>query len=223
MLLLALAACVSTPIDDTNDGSSTTATEQSTSDGPSTSSDSGGGSTETSAGSDTEGTVQHATCMQPFPAPAPALPEINAGPDGTPRFADWEDIDCGSVMGSSCTADAECPESFCLGSPLGTGVCTTFYVDIWCDGEGEVIGYGNGTCWMCAPVDAHAVACCEKLEGFDCRSWPFPGDSAPGMICARHEDCEPGLVCGSHAGAGYGICMCPEVDGTGVTPANGCA
>ena len=87
-------------------------------------------------------------------------------------------------------------------------------IDVRCDGEGEAVGYHDGQCWMCMPAEAHARACCDGLAGFDCRAWPFPSDGKPGMVCARHADCEPGLVCGrgGEYSGGYGICQCPGVN-----------
>ena len=72
------------------------------------------------------------------------------------------------------------------------------------------------------PVESHAAACCNEIPGVDCREWPYPGDGSPGMVCARHEDCEPGLVCGPPSGSGYGICMCPEIYGMEPGPAPWC-
>ena len=95
----------------------------------------------------------------------------------------------------------------------GEGVCVYGDGDSACDGEGEVAGYREGQCWICMPAVVHKAACCEGIDGVDCRTWPFPGDSRPGLVCARHEDCEPGLICGSSQGSGYGICQCPEMIG----------
>jgi hypothetical protein len=72
------------------------------------------------------------------------------------------------------------------------------------------------------PIEAHAAACCNEIPGVDCREWPYPADGAPGMVCARHEDCEPGLVCGPPTGSGYGICQCPETYGSEPGPASYC-
>jgi hypothetical protein len=137
---------------------------------------------------------------------------------GRPLFDSWRDIACQELE----PADAQlCSESNGIECGLcfkGTesaaqGVCTSIDIDVACDGEGEALGYGNGICWMCAPLEAHARACCEGLDGFDCRPWPFDGTSAPGMLCAQHSDCEPGLLCGSpFRSEGYGICQCPGLD-----------
>lgn len=191
-------------------------------------------STSTATGSSTGGTdsgsdpAQHPRCNEPFPDPPPELPPgINLGPDGTPRFSDWEGLACDDPDVEAvelCMSDGECTSGYCLISNDAYGVCTFADIDIWCDGEGEVIGYGDGECWMCAPVEAHARACCEYGEdgGWDCRAWPFDGSGPPGSVCATHEDCEPGLVCGPHSGEGYGICQCPEVIGSELVPADGC-
>ena len=106
----------------------------------------------------------------------------------------------------------------------GGGVCTSFDVDIWCDGEGEVVGYGDG-CFLCMSAAHHMRACCEFPESWDCRLWPFEGTSGPRMVCATHDDCEAGLVCASpRAGddTGYGVCQCPEDVGSDVEWGAGC-
>ncbi|MCY1012794.1 hypothetical protein OV079_46125 [Nannocystis pusilla] len=174
--------------------------------------------------SSTSGGVQHMVCEVPFPEPAPPLPPINFGPDARPRFDDWTDLDCGSLTAVACGRPEDPPcNGICLrGTAEGPGVCTFADIDIWCDGEGEAIGYGEGTCWACSPSEARALACCEFPEGFDCRDWPYPSDGPPGSICARHEDCEPGLVCGAHRGEGYGICQCPGLVAEDVAPPQSC-
>lgn len=207
-----------------------------------TTSDAGGGDTtdnETTPGGSTEDTgessgdtgspgTQHPDCTEPFPEPAPVLPgHINLDPAGAPAFAGWQDLACDDPdveAVSTCSESGGCGSNHCLLSNGSYGVCTDFDIDIWCDGEGEVIGYSDGDCWMCASLATHARACCEYGEesGWDCRMWPFPADGPPGSVCARHEDCEPGLVCGDHTGEGYGICQCPGLPSDGITPADGC-
>ncbi|MCY1056556.1 hypothetical protein [Nannocystis sp. SCPEA4] len=199
------------------DGTSTEPVE------PSTSSPPDGTSTEpvepsTSGGPD--GPL-HAACELPFPEPAPALPPINMGPDDTPKFDDWTDLACESLADLTC--DAQCGR--CLrGVEDGPGVCSFSDADIWCDGDGEAVGYGGeDACYICSPPEVRAFACCNFPEGFDCRVWPYPSDGPPGSICARHEDCEPGLVCGPHRGTGYGVCQCPGIaDPDTVTPPESC-
>lgn len=176
-----------------------------------------------SSATDSPPEVQHPACSAPFPAVAPALPPINWGPDERPRFDDWRDLGCEELDATSCEKPDNGPCGTCLkGVEDGPGVCTTFDIDIWCDGEGEALGYGEGTCWTCAPLAARAFACCNFPEGFDCRAWPYPSDGPPGSICARHEDCEPGLVCGAHLGEGYGICQCPGLASEDVVPPQSC-
>ncbi|PCC72397.1 hypothetical protein NAEX_05477 [Nannocystis exedens] len=174
--------------------------------------------------SSTSGGAQHLDCEVPFPEPAPPLPPINIGPDARPRFDDWTDLDCESLTAVACGRPQDPPCSgICLrGTAGGPGVCTFPDIDIWCGGEGEAIGYGEGTCWACSPSEARALACCEFPDGFDCRDWPYPSDGPPGSICARHEDCEPGLVCGAHRGEGYGICQCPGLVAEDVAPPQSC-
>lgn len=169
--------------------------------------------------------VQHAACTQPTPDPMPELPPVNVTADGRPRFDLWRDLDCGDLAGNLCGAagDASACEDqhLCLQSDAAVGgACTYVDSDMWCDGEGEVLGYGDGSCWLCAPIEAHAAACCAGLAGFDCRAWPYPADGKPGMACARHEDCEPGLVCGAPAGKGYGICQCPGLAAVTIQPSS---
>ena len=167
----------------------------------------------------------HAACSEPPPEVMPPLPAINIDATGTPRFDDWRDYDCDApeVAGRACDDDADCEPMVCFVlNDAGQGVCNYADADIWCDGEGEAISYRDGDCWACMPPVAHAAACCAGIAGVDCRGWPFPSNGAPGMLCARHEDCEPGLLCGPHRGSGYGICQCPEVHGADLVPAEVC-
>lgn len=167
---------------------------------------------------------QHWSCELPAPAPMPALPQVNMDEGGRPSFDRWRDVDCSapSEFPAGCDSGGDCLHGGCLVS-ADSGACTYSDVDIWCEGgDGEVVGYRDGTCWMCSPVETHAAACCAGQEGFDCRAWPFPGDSGPGEVCARHEDCEPGLVCGASAGVGYGLCQCPGTDPATLTPPTNC-
>lgn len=182
-------------------------------------------SDETTLGETTAAPVMHPQCQTAFPEPAPALPPINFNVDGTPKFDDWTDISCDEVpLDKICGGPDELPcNGQCLrGQPGGLGVCTFADIDIWCDGEGEAVGYMEGECWACSPADRRALACCEFPEGYDCRAWPYPADGPVGSVCARHEDCEVGLICGPHKGAGYGICMCPEVAELSVAPPSEC-
>lgn len=158
----------------------------------------------------------HRECAEAPPSPLPPLPPINMLATGRPAFDTWRDIPCEQVDAPLCS-EGESPPWECGSCILGVagandGVCNYFDADNSCDGEGEAIGFGEGTCQVCGPVEARARACCEGLEGFDCRSWPYDADGRPGTICARHEDCEPGLVCAAPSGgAGYGVCACPGV------------
>lgn len=193
-----------------------------------------GGGTGGSGGSDTGGSgtggsgasspAHHASCASPAPSPLPDVPLINTDAAGRPRFDDWRDIPCpldGYLCGAAGAGSSCQSQSLCLESDAAVGgVCTFGDSDTSCDGEGEVLGYGDGTCWLCAPIEAHAAACCAALPGFDCREWPYPADGAPGMVCARHEDCEPGLLCGAAGNSkGYGICQCP---GANPSPGSSC-
>jgi len=160
-------------------------------------------------------TLKHDRCSYHLPCQLPELPEVNGAANDRPLFDYWRDLDCTTVAQFQCqTSFASCEPGSCF--PLtesGDGVCAYPDVDILCDGEGEVVGYRDGRCWMCLPPEAHAAACCAGVEGVDCRAWPYQADGQPGMVCARHEDCEPGLICGPAKGSGYGICQCPETYG----------
>ncbi|NVB40179.1 hypothetical protein G6O69_20195 [Pseudenhygromyxa sp. WMMC2535] len=163
----------------------------------------------------TGGGELHPQCDMPSPSPLPALPAINVDALGDPLFADWENIACEGLEIELCTEDEPCGGGgggMCLfGDIDGQGVCSGADIDVWCDGEGEAMNFMSFACFVCSPVEVHAKACCEGLEGFDCRAWPYPSDGPPNSVCARHEDCEPGLICGEHVGSGYGVCQCPGV------------
>lgn len=193
------------------------------------SSPSDGGSTDPSTGSagttdgesstgsaETGGGPLHPECSMPAPRPLPPEPFVNVLPDGSaPAFTEWEALGCDDPSVAAidvCTPDGCAGSQVCLHGGAAQGVCTSFDVDIWCDGEGEVAGYGDG-CFMCMSAAHHARACCELPESWDCRPWPFEGTSGPSMVCATHDDCQTGLVCASPIGfdeTGYGVCRCPE-------------
>lgn len=170
------------------------------------------------------GTAKHAACDSPFPDPAPAVPSINREPDARPSFDVWTDLDCDALSTQPCglPGDPTCNGNCLRGVEGGPGVCTHDDIDIWCDGEGEALAYGEGACWVCSPPEVRALACCQFPDGFDCRAWPYPSDGPPNSICARHEDCEPGLVCGPHRGSGYGLCQCPGADAESLAPPQSC-
>lgn len=173
------------------------------------------------------GGQQHPACSQPSPSPLPPLPEVNQTASGRPGFDLWRDVDCdvaaAYLCGAAGTGEVCQKLTICLTSdPAEGGACTYLDADLWCDGEGEAMGFRDAECWMCAPVESHAAACCAGLGGFDCRTWPYPSNGAQGTVCAVHEDCEPGLVCGASNGKGFGICQCPGLDPDGVGPAADC-
>lgn len=198
--------------------------EQLDADGDDKSSAAGNDSGTASGEDESTADAHHPACDSPFDDPK--LPRVNTGPDGVPRFDQWRGLDCtaAKLKYPACGGpnDPSCGQGACLRFGGERGVCTLADIDIWCDGEGEVISYGDFACWMCSPLEVHAAACCRGLAGFDCRQWPFPADGPPGAPCAVHDDCEAGLVCGSHAGEGYGVCMCPEANGTDVAPEADC-
>lgn len=151
------------------------------------------------SGTDGAGGVHHPACAVPLPDPPPPLPHVNFDGD-MPTFAKWQALECDvpAVMAeSACAADGECEQSNCVDFGSGAGVCSYGDIDVWCDGEGELMGSTDGVCWICVEPAQHARACCEHPGGvFDCRHWPFtdtPG--IVGQVCATHEDCEPGLAC----------------------------
>lgn len=152
-----------------------------------------------SGGAETGGGIQHASCQAPPPSPLPPLPHVNFTGD-TPDFALWQAFACDDpeVAGEqSCGQDSDCASDNCVTFTGSAGVCSYADIDIWCDGEGGVMGSADGACWICLEPMQHARACCDDPDGgFDCRAWPFtdtPG--IVGQVCAVHEDCEPGLLC----------------------------
>ena len=170
--------------------------------------------------------LQHASCAEPVSSTASyPTPDINTEDDGQPSFLNYKSLDCDALPQLVCSTDADCPGgdfSDCIKPPgAPQGVCSSFDIDIWCDGEGEVMGYGDGSCWTCIQPESHAAACCAGLDGFDCRDWPFTA-GGPGSVCATSDNCEAGLICGEHRGSGYGICRCPEGEPDDVAPADSC-
>jgi len=162
-------------------------------------------------------------CERALPETLPEVPTIRENATGRPLFDLWRDVSCDDATEAELCSEASgiggassgCGGLCFRGEPSAEdGVCSYGDIDVSCDGEGEVIGYNDGQCWMCSPPRVHARACCEGFAGFDCRAWPFPADGKPGMVCARHDDCEAGLVCGPGGtyASGYGICQCPGVD-----------
>jgi hypothetical protein len=160
--------------------------------------------------------VRHAQCEEPFPDAPPSLPRLRLSADGTPAFDAWRSISCEQAAASASlcaqwSSDSEVECGTCLHGATSTdGTCAYGDIDVWCDGEGEAIGLAPG-CFICAPPEAHAHACCERLD-VDCRAWPYPSDGERGTLCARHDDCEPGLICSapSFGDTGYGVCRCPD-------------
>lgn len=159
--------------------------------------------------------IQHDSCAAPVPDALPALPAINVDATGRPLFDYWRDLASDSLPDLACTAEtsADCPDGECLilDQASGAGVCVAGDGDLWCDGDGEAMGWRDGACFTCVPLDSHAVACASGIAGVDCRAWPYPADGVAGAICGAHEDCEPGLLCGASSGDGYGICQCPDL------------
>jgi len=181
----------------------------------------GDADTDSDSDSDSDGDGVHSACLQPAPDPLPALPEINLDSSDRPLFDHWRDFECEDVAVLYCGDEPNnCENGFdfdeCRSLVVGDdeGVCAYGDGDVWCDGEGEAIGWNDGGCFACMPVESRAAACCAGIEGVDCREWPYPADGKPGMICARHEDCELGLVCGPPHGSGFGLCQCPETYGS---------
>jgi hypothetical protein len=173
------------------------------------------------------GGAQHPACDEPLPDPLPPLPTINLETDGTPSFALWQTFSCedAAVLAEQlCDVDGDCSRTNCVDFGSGAGVCSYADIDIWCDGEGEVIGSKDGSCWICVEPTQHARACCDDPLGvFDCRSWPYADEPGIiGQVCATHDDCEAGLQCSASTGEGYGICACPGTPSGEITPADTC-
>jgi hypothetical protein len=159
--------------------------------------------------------VRHPSCSKYLLPPMRELPNIASDARGRPSFDLWRDIPCADVADYPlCTPEALAGttawgcDSCWIGQPGDQGICSTGYGTTDCTVESELLSLRDGTCRTCAPIEAHARACCARLPGFDCRAWPYPSDSQPGEACARHADCEPGLVC-IQGGVGYGMCVCP--------------
>lgn len=170
-------------------------------------------------------------CAEPLPDPLPDPPAVARDGNDRPRFASWENIDpaaagdfycnpmqeiaCGSAAGNNNVCHV-------VDAATGDGYCTSGEAAIDCGGADQVMGYGDGSCWICAPVASHTALCAQGVAGVDCRIWPYPGNGTAGQICAVHEDCGAGLLCGAAAGDGYGVCMCPEDLGTNPAPPESC-
>lgn len=169
--------------------------------------------------------IRHASCAQSFAAGAAEPDGIDRDPGGRPRFDLWRDLGCGpSVMWGYCDSPTELGAdrcSTCLwgGEGVDYAVCVGPDVGQDCGPGSAPAGYSAGVgdatqCVTCLAAAARALVCCDKQPGYDCREWPYPADGRPGMLCARHADCEPGLECKANA-HGYGTCECPENDGDG--------
>jgi hypothetical protein len=174
------------------------------------SSGSGNSPSESEGGHDSVVLTKHAACSSALPTVLPDVPSVDVTPTGRPGFDLWRDLGCGMTDALSlCDSTTSCPSS---------GECLLFGPQGICTGlagsgagcGAAVIGSEDGKCYGCARFEQHASACCLGLQGFDCRAWPYPSDGKPGIVCARHEDCEPGLLCGAGEGEGFGICQCPD-------------
>jgi hypothetical protein len=173
-----------------------------------------------SQGDSMAGPARHKSCAQPLPQVMPAPPEVFVDHTGRPSFDLFHDFNCDApghtvyagdeVLACMASADESC--TLCLQTEAGQpGMCAESSVDE-CLPRSVVLSFGDGgACHLCVRPDFKANACCEGRPGVDCRSWPYPGDSKPHQVCARHEDCMPGLVCGETR-RGYGLCVCPGMD-----------
>jgi hypothetical protein len=185
----------------------------------SVSGDSSAGSGDSPAGSegghDQVAPIKHAACMSELPTVLPDVPSVDVTPAGRPNFDLWRDLDCSMINDVTlCDSTTICDTSGKYGLCIqfgSQGICG-IDDDTMCDGGEYVVGSQDGKCQGCASIAQHAGACCLGLQGFDCRAWPYPSDGKPGMVCARHEDCEPGLLCGAGEGEGFGICQCPGLN-----------
>ena len=100
----------------------------------------------------------------------PPLPAITQTVTGRPHFDLWRDFDCAALDVPTCTNSLACTGVCIIGPSDELGVCSKYQdLDLDCGGEGEVLGYADEACWICAPLESHAQACCLGLPSFDCR------------------------------------------------------
>ncbi len=149
--------------------------------------------------------VRHATC--PLVATDLRDPKsIAVDATGRPLFDLYRDIACEDVASHPvCDQDAPCAGASCIQSGEAPGVCEDSR-----NLNNFVLTMDGGRCHEQTSRAAHAKACCEGLQGFDCRAWPYASTSKPGELCARSLDCEPGLVCEPYFTSGFGLCLCPD-------------
>ncbi|MFT3925570.1 MAG: hypothetical protein QM778_23725 [Myxococcales bacterium] len=167
------------------------------------------------AGGDAMAPSQHPGCRRPLlENDVTYSPPIHTDARGRPAIDLWRDVDCANVLDYPLCAPGHLVRSAtwacddCLYGANGAdaGVCLG-YADAC-----EFASVGERACTVCIPMLAKARACCLGLAGFDCRPWPYAGDSQLHEPCARHEDCEPGLRCGSVV-EGKALCVCPDESG----------
>lgn len=167
--------------------------------------------------------TRHDACGEPLPEPVPESPPVATTPGGRPEFDLFFELDCGQFGDhASCTADDRDPHACarCLSQHEDTAPESAVCVPRAQRGC-IAVAHGGG-CVSCVAPEAKAKACCLGRD-IDCRSWPFDAGSAPGELCARHEDCEPGLLCKTlPEERRFGLCMCPEQEALLAPALNAC-
>ncbi len=171
-------------------------------------------------GSDAARALRHPSCQQASTATDLTSLLVDTDARGRPSFDWWRDLSCEEVAGhETCTLDLNGRSARCEGclrsaDDADVGLCVKEPSPLFCDDTPNhgVIALASKACLFCGDNRLHRYACCHQIEGFDCRSWPFPGNSGPQGLCARHADCEPGLMCKTGALGRFATCMCPETE-----------
>jgi hypothetical protein len=163
---------------------------------------------------DAGGPIRHRSCIATLPEQLPEEPSVSVSATGRPWFDTYRDIACDDLTDyPTCESDTDCPGSTCVHRAGQPGVCHS----TWRQTSPLMLSFDDGRCITTVPFEAQARACCARLEGFECRMWPYHQDGLPGQACSRHGDCQPGLVCQQASSLsetpvyGLGVCRCPEV------------
>jgi hypothetical protein len=167
------------------------------------------------------GLPHHATCKWPNVETDRETVLVPTDARGRPSFDWWRDITCEETSDyETCTPDLngrsrECDQCIRGDSSAASGLCIGPYGPDFCiEGTHSIaVELNPRGCLVCADPRLRQHACCNQIAGFDCRSWPYPGNSTVGGLCARHADCEAGLMCKTQVGWRFGTCTCPELTG----------
>jgi len=160
--------------------------------------------------SETENSVRHASCRNPQPNPLPSVAELDPSAIKNDVNA-WASLSCELAnaqlaCGPAESCDDRTPICLRADEKRSHGICGVGRPSS--DKESKapttLLSYREGACIVTAQIQEKAAACCQGLDGFDCRTYPFGTRSKPGQRCARHIDCEQGLVCEAP-----GFCACP--------------